>query len=110
MPQIEKHFVNYDNAEDIFGGYASAIKAATPRVISYTQWQALTPEQKSSGNYVVTDYPAGGSVPQPDWNQTDSTAADYIKNKPNMEEYAKVGTIPVNPSSTTGLNIWIVDE
>lgn len=29
---------------------------------------------------------SGGSSVQPDWNQTDSTASDYIKNKPTISE------------------------
>ena len=29
---------------------------------------------------------AGGSVPQSDWAQTDSTAKDYIKNKPEVKQ------------------------
>lgn len=28
--------------------------------------------------------------PRPDWNQTDETKADYIKNKPALNEYAKL--------------------
>lgn len=35
---------------------------------------------KIIGNPTVTP------PPKPDWNQTDSTKGDYIKNKPNIDE------------------------
>jgi hypothetical protein len=38
---------------------------------------------KIRGNTIVTP------IPKPDWNQTDPTKADYIKNKPDLSE---VGT------------------
>lgn len=39
----------------------------------------------------------GGSSTQPDWNQTDSSASDYIKNKPT------VPTLPLNQYDVDGL-------
>ena len=35
----------------------------------------------------------GGNVPQPDWEQTTTTAKDYIKNKPPIKQYSKNGGI-----------------
>jgi hypothetical protein len=32
----------------------------------------------------VVGIPVGAPIPQPDWNQTDDTKADYIKNKPSV--------------------------
>ena len=78
---------------------------ARPTEITYQEWLLLTPEQQEAGNYIVSGYPRGGSVPLPDWNQTNVSAGDYIKNKPNNGNV--YGCIPVNPADTTGLNIWI---
>lgn len=36
--------------------------------------------------YTITAGGGGGSSSQPDWNQNDSTAADYIKNRPFYKE------------------------
>lgn len=33
----------------------------------------------------------GGTILQPDWNETDPTVANYIKNKPNISEFAQSG-------------------
>lgn len=43
-----------------------------------------------NGNPVAREAPSGGGV-QPDWNQTDETAADFIKNKPFGEEVVNLG-------------------
>ena len=42
---------------------------------------------------------AGGSSVQPDWNQNDSTAADYVKNRTHYEEKAYVDYV-LNMSNT----------
>ena len=50
----------------------------------------------------------GGTSVQADYNQNDSTAADYIKNRPFYEEI-KEETLPEQTFSTTktlGLNVW----
>lgn len=39
----------------------------------------------------------GKIAPQPDWNQEDSTRADYIKNKPDLTDH-------VHPLATIGVN------
>ena len=79
-----KNFVSADDAEQILTPYAAGIKSATPIELTYEQWQQLTPAQQNSGNYIVTNYPGagGGSNVQPDWNEADASADDYIKNKP----------------------------
>ena len=41
---------------------------------------------------------AGGSGSQPDWNQNDSTAADYIKNKPVVVFTENSGVLSCNCS------------
>lgn len=57
--------------------------------------------KKIIGNSVSTPYP------RPDWNQTDETKADYIKNKRDSYKYTTVdmtyipGQIWLNPSEVT---------
>lgn len=38
----------------------------------------------------IKGIPIGGPPAIPDFNQTDGTAGDYIKNKPNMKEYLRL--------------------
>lgn len=53
--------------------------------------QATIVETECDSDTTVVGIPVGTPVAQPDWNQTDETKADYIKNKPNvnLSEYAK---------------------
>ena len=45
--------------------------------------------KKIPKEYLPDDIGSGSNV-QPDWNQTDSTASDYIKNKPTISEQVQV--------------------
>lgn len=49
---------------------------------------------KIDGQWVLDSTGGGGTQEQADWNQTDATAVDYIKNKPSIPE------IEANPSDT----------
>ena len=54
--------------------------------IPVTVTEIITEEETIIGNTTATPYP------RPDWNQTDSTKADYIKNKPNLNAKLDVAT------------------
>ena len=82
---MSQNYMSNDDSVEVLGAYASGINNATPVVVTYEQWVQLTPEQQNSGNYIVKNYPSGGIVPQSDWNQTNPSADDYIKNKPDVE-------------------------
>lgn len=53
---------------------------------------ATMPEQQNSDNLpgTVRTVPQGGASVQTDWNQTDETAPDFLKNKPFYDEYNSV--------------------
>lgn len=53
---------------------------------------ATMPEQQNSNNMASTvlTVPRGGGSVQSDWNQTDETAADFIKNKPFGDEVTEI--------------------
>lgn len=61
------------------------------------------------------DIPSGGGNVQPDWNETDSTADDYIKNKPtipaavavkgNEEQNYRTGNVNLTPENLGALRI-----
>lgn len=54
---------------------------------------------------------AGGSSVQPDWNQNDSTAADYVKNRTHYEEKAYVDyVLSLRNTSITGFSMPEVGE
>ena len=48
--------------------------------ITYAAWSQLTPEQKEAKEYYIVDFQSPKD--QPDWDQTDSAALDFIGNKP----------------------------
>ena len=62
---------------------------------------ATMPEQQNSNNMAATvlTVPRGGTSVQSDWNQTDETAADFIKNKPFGEMETGLDTLVWNASN-----------
>lgn len=69
--------LNFD-AGDIFG-YTTL--GAGNHTISISKTETII--KKIPKEYLPDDIGSGSSV-QPDWNQTDATASDYIKNKPTI--------------------------
>ena len=57
-------------------------------------------------------------IPKPDWNQTDDTKADYIKNRPFYEDTLvnitwdgdTIGKTEVNLTSVLGFNVYLVSD
>lgn len=61
-----------------------AATAGSAKAVLYSE-QTLTEDQKTQARQNIgaaAEGEGGGTSVQPDWNQTDETAADFIKNKP----------------------------
>lgn len=76
----------------LFGGENSGIGCSTTlgvgdHTISISKTETII--KKIPKEYLPDDIGGGSSV-QSDWNQTDSTASDYIKNKPTISEQVQV--------------------
>lgn len=56
--------------------------------------------EKLTKNVPIQEFFDGGQV-QADWNQSDDTQADYIKNKPDLSDYAKKKDLPEGVPSHT---------
>ena len=54
---MSDNYMNYSNAEEIFGGYAQSINKIKPTPITYAAYQALSAEEKAANRYMITDYP-----------------------------------------------------
>lgn len=55
---MSDNYMNYSNAEEIFGGYAQSINKIKPTPITYAAYQALSAEEKAAKRYMITDYPS----------------------------------------------------
>lgn len=76
-----------DESTIVTDGTTGKIKVKNPPVqLTQAEYNALSEADKTNGTiYYITDYTGGGgSQVQSDWNQTDNTQVDYIKNKPNI--------------------------
>ena len=72
---IEK--TEIENVIKAVGGLGNAIDSEVLSGVTYTSDNGI----KRTGTFVPSD-----SGIQSDWDQTDETAMDYIKNKPNFED------------------------
>ena len=57
----------------------------------------------------VTKEVVSETIIQSDWNQTDSTKPDYIKNKPNLSDFLTCATLPDCRGYFTGVNDITLD-
>lgn len=72
----------------------------------------VTPDEGYDGMSKLTavvNVAGGGGGVQPDWNQNDSTAADFIKNRPGAYVKAVAGQILTFDGDTTGKYVSIED-
>lgn len=60
---------------------------------SYTMQATMVEVDTQSEKNKLIGIPVGTPTPQPDWNQTDSTKGDYIKNKPTLSARIKGGVL-----------------
>ena len=67
------------------GGVITVYSVGNMPAKSYTM-QATVVETECDGNDCIVGIPVGTPAVQPDWAQTDSSKADYIKNKPDINE------------------------
>ena len=98
MGQIEKQFkgkvVFKHETEAVWhtsnnGGPVEYVPAAGEKVLyDRDDNHNYTRIKYGDGTHIVAELPF--STEQSDWSQTDETAADYIKNKPNLADYENV--------------------
>ena len=74
--------------------YEATMKAPDIRDGYWWVWNA------AEGEYVPTDVRAASE--NPDWNQSDETALDYIKNRPFYESSSEVVLLPETVADCTG--------
>jgi hypothetical protein len=60
---------------------------------SYTMQATMVEADIQSNQDKLIGIPVGTPTPQPDWNQTDSTKGDYIKNKPTLSARIEGGVL-----------------
>lgn len=106
--------VSLDNGNDITVDFNHTHSQYQALLVSGTNIKTINNESLlGSGNISIS---GGGNV-QPDWQQSDSTASDYIKNKPSIPtvptnvsvfsndahylKYQLVSTLPASPDSGT---------
>lgn len=75
--------INYETAE--------LLEDKQDRLVSGTNIKTIN-NQSLLGSGNITIQGGGGSAVQSDWNQSDSTADDYIKNKPSLATVATSGS------------------
>ena len=65
-----------------------------PISMSWSDYIALTTEERAGKHFVLSGAPGGGSSEQvqADWEQSDTTAPDYIKNKPSTTSSVTSGS------------------
>lgn len=118
----------YETWLEVLGGYTARIEAAEDELEDYVQNNTIAdvtlnstsivedrvaeiPLASSSGHGAMSStdkakldgIEAGAEVNvQADWNQSDNTADDYIKNKPTIPDVPDIeGTSPINVDDTT---------
>lgn len=90
IPDLDDTGEPFVIAFDLHGGESSDVYVIFMTTLGADEYTVSV----SRTDTVITKIPkeylpddiSGGSSVQPDWNQTDSTASDYIKNKPNIRE------------------------
>ena len=84
---MSKNFMDYESASAVLSEYADDINAQKPVIISYSEYQQLTPTQQQEHRWVIQNYPDSGGVTPSEHksvkvvrlNQTVTITADGVK-------------------------------
>ncbi len=71
------------------GGIITVYSVGNMPLKSYEMQATIIETECNKQDKLVIGIPVGTPTPQPDWDQTDNTKADYIKNKPNLDNYVE---------------------
>ena len=96
----KKHTHSNKALLDTYTQTESDLASAVTNNHTHSNKSVLDKFGESSGTPTYDGNPIGGTQIQSDWSQTDTTAKDYIKNKPSMYSAIKVATRTLNASGS----------
>ena len=87
------NFVSDDNMTALMTAIGNK-KDNKPIEVTWDQYIAMSDAQKTGKHFIISGGPGGGGFEQKqaDWNQIDTTAVDYIKNKPTVTSTVASGS------------------
>ena len=79
------------------GGIITVCSVGNMPLKTYTMQATIVEAECTTEDIPVVGIPVGAPAVQADWNQSDATKADYIKNKPNLTIDSQIDTESENP-------------